>query len=340
MKSHSDILVLADDPLQRDVLARILGRDVGLTDDPDNGEVAIVVEDFALLDRARAAYPLRPVIMIGSEDGARPAAQALKRGAFDYLAFSDSLAADLPPVLYEARQQAAGLIQSEAAEQLTLLEALHDSAAALTSTLDLEEVLDRILANLARVVPYDTGTVMLVDGAQARMVRNRRSSQPEQQIDQPMVEFDIDDMPTLRQMRDQRQPIHISDTQRYAGWVPLAQSAWVRSFAGAPIIEDDQVIGFLTLNSASAGAFKANHAERLQTFSNHAGIAIRNARLFDTAQRYAAELEQRVQERTAELNLERKQLHAILEFDRRGHRLHGGRRHSVRESGYDDPDRL
>ena len=129
----------------------------------------------------------------------------------------------------------------------------------------------------------------------------------------PTIEFIIDSTPTLSWMLSHRQPIHILDTNDFEGWVPLPQSAWIRAFVGAPIMESGAVIGFLTLNSGQPGTFQAHDAERLQAFANHASIAIRNARLFDTAQRYTAELERRVNERTAELNMERNQLQAILE---------------------------
>lgn len=51
----------------------------------------------------------------------------------------------------------------------------------------------------------------------------------------------------------------------------------------------------------------------LEIFSNQAAIAFENARLYQAAQRYAADLEGRVLERTAELEHERQQLQAILD---------------------------
>ncbi|MAS37146.1 MAG: hypothetical protein CL610_24310 [Anaerolineaceae bacterium] len=198
-------------------------------------------------------------------------------------------------------------------EQRVLAEALRDTTAALNSTLDFDEVLDLILANVARVVPYDTGNIMLIEAGRARMVRNQRASEPGLEIKVPTAAFAIEDTPTLYWMYINARPLAIPDTREYAPWVDLPQSAWIRSFVGAPIINDGQVIGYLTLNSATKDTFHRQHAERLAIFAHHAGIAIRNARLFDSVQRYAGELENRVARRTAQLNLERNQLHAILE---------------------------
>ena len=198
-------------------------------------------------------------------------------------------------------------------DQQALSDALRDTTVALNSTLDFDEVLDRILANVARVVPYDTGVVMFVDDNKARLVRNQRWTELGREINVPHVELPIDEMPTMRRMYQTGQPLAIPDTALSPDWVDLPQSRWVHSFVGAPIREGEKIIGFLTLNSGKRGTFTDKDAERLQAFANQAAIAIRNARLFDAAQRHAEELEQRVAERTAQLNVERNQLHAILE---------------------------
>lgn len=198
-------------------------------------------------------------------------------------------------------------------EQRVLAEALRDTTAAMNSTLDFDEVLDRILANVARVVPYDTGNIMLVEGRRARMVRNQRASEPGREIHVPTASFEITSTPTLRWMYENIRPLAIPDTRAYAEWVELPQSMWIQSFVGAPIIEEGRVIGYITLNSGTKDTFTDQHAERLAIFAHHAGIAIRNARLFDSAQRHASELEKRVARRTAQLNIERNHLRAILE---------------------------
>lgn len=204
-------------------------------------------------------------------------------------------------------------IESAEREQRALSDALRDITVALTSTLDFDEVLDRILANVARVVPYDTGVVMFVEDKIARLVRNQRWTELGREINVPHMELPIEAMPTMRRMYESGQPLVIPDTAVSTDWVDLPQSRWVHSFVGAPIREGDQVIGFLTLNSGRRGTFTAKDAERLQAFANQAAIAIRNAQLFDAAQRHAEDLEQRVAERTVQLNVERNQLHAILE---------------------------
>ncbi|RIK14770.1 MAG: hypothetical protein DCC52_19330, partial [Chloroflexi bacterium] len=54
-----------------------------------------------------------------------------------------------------------------------IAQALADSAATLNSTLSYEQVLDRILENVGRVVPHDAASVFLLEGDIVRFVRGR-----------------------------------------------------------------------------------------------------------------------------------------------------------------------
>jgi two-component system NtrC family sensor kinase len=181
-------------------------------------------------------------------------------------------------------------------EQRALAESLRDTAAALNSTLDFDTVLDRILANVGRVVPHDNANVMLIESGTARIVRSRGYDTRGLQGLMPTWRLPIADIPTLRQMAETGQPCAIPDVQRHAGWVDLPDMRWIRSYAGAPIRLDGETIGFLNLDSATPGHLNATHAERLQAFANQAAVAIQNAWLFEQAQQEIAE-RMRLQER-------------------------------------------
>jgi signal transduction histidine kinase/HAMP domain-containing protein len=194
--------------------------------------------------------------------------------------------------------------RSEAAEreQRTLAEALRDTVAALTSTLSFDEVLDRILAEVGRVVPHDAANIMLIESGVARIVRCRGYAERGTEAVVLALRFPAAEVPNLRQMLETGQPSIIPDTQSCSGWVDIPESRWVRSYISAPIRLKGQIVGFLNLDSANPGFFTAAHAERLQAFANQAGVAVENARLYAEIRRHAAELERRVAERTAELS--------------------------------------
>jgi PAS domain S-box-containing protein len=172
-------------------------------------------------------------------------------------------------------------------EQRNLAEALRETSSILSSTLNLDEVLDRILVAIGRVVPHETTNIILVNGNEAHIVRSRDQagkygiSQSQSQI------FSLKDFPNLSYMAINQVPLIIRDTRSDPYWIQHLQSEWVRSYLGAPIQKDGRVIGFINLNSATPNFFNALHAECLRAFADQAAIAINNARLYGQAQELA-----------------------------------------------------
>lgn len=207
--------------------------------------------------------------------------------------------------------------KAEAAEQdqRTLAEALRNTASALSTTLELEEVMDRLLQEVQQVVPHERGSIMLIEGTVARVVRSRADeSVPYEQAHRHVI-FQLQNTPSLQWMILNRNPLVISDVHSYPAWqrVNDAQDGWLKSYLGAPIRVGRYVIGFINLDSSTANRFGRVDAERLQAFADQAGLAIRNARLFDQVRAQAQELESRVAARTSELEYERQQLRTIIE---------------------------
>ncbi len=200
--------------------------------------------------------------------------------------------------------------QAEAAEreQRVLAEALRDSAAALSSSLEPETVMARLLENVGRVVPHGAANISLIEGQVARPVYWR--GYPDAVIREVKLSIHT---PNLRHILEKEMPLFISDTTLNSEWEVLPGAEWIRSYVGAPIRAHGRIIGFINLDSATPGFFNAIHAERLQAFADQAGVAVENALLYDELRRHAAELQERVTERTVELEREQAQLRAILD---------------------------
>ena len=66
-------------------------------------------------------------------------------------------------------------------EQREFAEALSSTAALISSTLNLDEVLDRILNQVATVNPLNTAEVMLIEGDNAYVARSRGPDDPDRQ---------------------------------------------------------------------------------------------------------------------------------------------------------------
>jgi PAS domain S-box-containing protein/putative nucleotidyltransferase with HDIG domain len=175
-------------------------------------------------------------------------------------------------------------------DQITLTEALRDTADALNSTLNFDEVLERILANVNHVVPGDTANIMLCEGSVARVVRRRGYGALRPEAALPAHDLVVSEVANLCQMAATRQPLIVSDVETDPGWQDFATTRWIRSYAGAPICVKGQVIGFINLDSAIPGFFTARYAGPLQAFADQAAIALENARLLAEAERRAEQL--------------------------------------------------
>ena len=197
-----------------------------------------------------------------------------------------------------------------------LAEALRNTAAALSSTLDQNEVLDRILEQVNLVVPSECANIMLIEAGVASVARSRGYAAPDAEthpsIDQ--VHLKVNDTATLHWMVENNRALAIPNIAAYPGWLAVNDiQNWLQSYVAAPIRIGNYVIGFLNIDSSSANSFSAEDADHLQIFADQAAIAIRNARLFDRVRRQATEMERRVLQRTAELEYERGQMSAILD---------------------------
>lgn len=199
-------------------------------------------------------------------------------------------------------------------EQRELSDALAEAAAAV-NTLDLDQVLDRILEQVERIVAGDTFNVMLVENDIARLVRGRgyeRVGKAEVKTAIAHLTVPISDYPNLSEMAKTGEPIFIPDTTADPNWIPGQGQDWRRSYVGAPIRMEGQTIGFLNVNGLRQGQFGPADARRLQVFANHIAAAVTNARLHQEVLDYAEQLEGRIRERTALIMAQYARLEAIL----------------------------
>lgn len=176
-------------------------------------------------------------------------------------------------------------------EERQLAEALRDVAVALTSTLDASEVFSRILANVEQVLPHDSANIMLNDAGVASIVdvRGFRNGRDIKKLFHQ--QYIVADIETLRRMSETRQPVILPDVRDFSTWHVNKNQQWIRSFIGVPILQDDEVIGFINLDSGTPGAFQPAHGRRLQAFAEQVAVALKNARLYQALEERNQELD-------------------------------------------------
>ncbi len=207
--------------------------------------------------------------------------------------------------------QNASLYQSEH-NQRQLAEALVQAGTTLNSSLDLNDVLNQILEQTIQVIACQSVNLMLVEGESVRVVRHLDHRDPlEAKRAVTGLEMPLN-MPTLQHMLQTGQPLLIADTSSSELWQNVGQTSWIRSYAAAPLQVREQIIGFLNINSDQSNFFTEETTRSLLAFATTAATAIQNARLYRDLQTHNVELEERVQERTAELRATKDKIERIL----------------------------
>ncbi len=165
-------------------------------------------------------------------------------------------------------------------KQRKLAQALQHTGRAIQSSLDLEVVLDQILIQIANVIPYNSANLILIENGEARVVRQQGfQGKKGQQSDQPVTSFDVTRFTSLVKMAHSKNSLTIPDTELDPDWVKTETTKDVLSWIGAPILDGDHVIGFLSLNNHIRNFYTEDQAEILSAFASQATIALTHARL-------------------------------------------------------------
>lgn len=164
-------------------------------------------------------------------------------------------------------------------------ESLRRATAALVLNLDLEEILTQLLERLRQVVPFDSATFLLCTQDRLHAVAGIGLPHPEEVVGQ----FFPLDNDLFRQLQAKRRAIFYADVQQVAAFERWGNTGYVRGWMGVPLLHRNVLIGYLTVDSRTVGAYKEAEATLAQAFANQATVTIVNAQLLQESQRIAAE---------------------------------------------------
>ncbi len=169
-------------------------------------------------------------------------------------------------------------------------EALREAAQMISSTLSLNQVIEVILVQLARVLSYDSGSVILVEEDHAYVQAGYGYNNIADAVNLSDIEFEKD-VVTIWQIIQTAQPLMIPDVLVDSRWRHTTITGKVRSWIGIPLIVRDQVIGIINLERCIPGGFSDDEISLAQVFADHTSTSIENARLFEAEEKRAQELE-------------------------------------------------
>lgn len=231
-------------------------------------------------------FPRQTVLVLPMQAGTH------KIGA---LIISYALGASLSPEQISFGEQAANqlalaiektqLLDSEAHQRKTA-ETLRTLTGSLTETLDLQELLDRILLSTREVIAYNSIVVMLMLEDELAVVAHHGFKSREQQFT-----LRISELQHVQEVVQTQKPVIIFDTETDPRWRKLPGSEHIRSWMGIPLMVKNRLIGVLNLNSGKRSFYKEDDAQNALSFANQAAIALDKARLFEAERKRSRELE-------------------------------------------------
>ncbi|HIC90031.1 MAG TPA: GAF domain-containing protein, partial [Anaerolineae bacterium] len=165
-------------------------------------------------------------------------------------------------------------------------ETLREAALSLTTSLDRNQVVERILSQLQQVVPYDGSSVQLLKGDRLEIVGGRGFPNLSELLG---LSFSVDGDNPNREVVRTRAPFILEDAPAaYEGFrqEPYAQLG-IRSWLGVPMLVGERFVGMITLDKREPGFYTEEHARLAQAFAVQAAVAIENARLYEETRRRA-----------------------------------------------------
>jgi PAS domain S-box-containing protein len=168
-------------------------------------------------------------------------------------------------------------------------ETLRAANLALTQSLTLEVVLERLLDFLSRLVPYDSANVMLLEEGWRLVIQAVRGYSEPDKVQGSVLSLSSHGI--LRRLVGERRSVLVADTAADPDWVVHDGTEDVRCWMGVPLLAGRELIGIYAVDKRQAGFFGDEHLRLTEALAPQAVIAIRNARLFEKVQQHAAELE-------------------------------------------------
>src|SRR5262245_34944757 len=289
----------------RDYFPRALGRELAITRSIQDGSVVHVpdtlqdtdpIHELAQATRARALLAV-PMLRAGQPIGAISVARREARPFSDsqialLQTFADQAVIAIENVRLLAELQARTAALTRSVEQLT---ALGEVSRAVSSTLDIDGVLDTIVSRASELAGDAGCSIYEYDESTERF-----ELRAAHHYDREFVEA-LRASPLRRgeglmgRAAEIHEPAQIPDITQPGAYGSSVRDTLIRfgyrALLSVPLLREEQIIGSLSFNRKTPGEFSPEVVDVLKTFATQSALAIQNARLFREIADKSAQLE-------------------------------------------------
>jgi signal transduction histidine kinase len=181
------------------------------------------------------------------------------------------------------------------ARSVEQLQALGAVGQAVSSTLDLDTVLQTVVSRASQLAAADGGSIHEYDEATREFrLRATHGYEPELVEALRMMPIRVGEG-MIGSAAARREPMQVADIALEGSYRSRFRDVLLRTglraLLAVPLVREDQVIGALSVNRKAPGEFPPEVIELLRTFATQSALAIQNARLFQELGDKSQELE-------------------------------------------------
>jgi GAF domain-containing protein/CheY-like chemotaxis protein len=163
----------------------------------------------------------------------------------------------------------------DVAREREVAHTLLDTAEALSTTLQLDRLLERVLDELQRVIPYVRASINLLHDERCWTVASRG---PEHAGSR---RTGLKEFPLVQRVVHECSPVIVPEVHKEPDWVPIEGLEAVHSWMGVPLISKDKVIGVLMVDSDRSDIYDEEMARLAAAFAHQVALAIDSSRLYE-----------------------------------------------------------
>jgi signal transduction histidine kinase/putative methionine-R-sulfoxide reductase with GAF domain len=193
----------------------------------------------------------------------------------------------------------------EIQDRVDEMTALGEVSQAVSSSLDLQQVLTTIISHAVRLSGADAGTIYELEEAAGAFSPRAVDRMPEEllaSLEQDRLRLADDNLVGRAALFGQAQQMpDILEPPAFAvrPFLEILRRAGFRALLAVPLIREQHVVGALVIRRKAPGEFPQSVVELLQTFASQSVLAIENARLFQQVQETSHQLAEASQHKSA-----------------------------------------
>jgi len=177
----------------------------------------------------------------------------------------------------------------QAETRRTTARTLLEVSRALNSSLDVNVVLQRILDELAAILPYDSASVFLLDDEKKNIVVAAETGAYTPDMERKIIPLTL--VRGAREVLLTDKPVVINDAVNDPRFTSV-EGSMIKAWLGVPLRIRNEPVGVLNIDSHQQNRYREEDIELAEAFADQAGAAINSARAHELQIRsYETELE-------------------------------------------------